>query len=187
MIPPASAASVATPSAPHVPRCGSSLAASTPVSTNSAPLDRSNSPTMSRKVSAKATIPTGATCCSTLSRFVEVRNVLLVKVSTRNSTTTQTTIMYSRSSSSVPPSEANGRAAAERPVIVARRSSDTAEHGSHDRLLVGLLAGVLADDPSCPQRDDAMREPEHLAQLRRDQQHAEAVGGQAVDEVVDRA
>src|SRR5512133_1223555 len=182
MRPPAVAASVATPSAGHVPRWGWSLAASTPVSTNRAPPERSNSPTMSRKVRAKATMPTGATCWSTLSRLVDVRNVSLVKVSTRKSTTTQTTIMYSRSSSSVLETDDSGlRATA--PVNGAARSSDTAEHRPHDRLLVGLVSRVLAHDASCPHRDDAMREAQHLAQLAGDQQHAEPVGREAVDEV----
>src|SRR6266536_3057106 len=186
MRPPAQAASVATMRAGHVPRWGWSLAASTPVSTKSAPLERSNSPTMSRKVRAKATIPTGATCCKTLSRLVEVRNVLLVKVRTRKRTTTHATIMYSRSSSSVLDTDASGLRAT-RPRMVATRSSDTAEHRPHHRLLVGVLPRVLGDDSPGAQRDDAMREPEHLPQLAGDQQHAQAVGGQAVEEVVDRA
>src|SRR4051795_5588130 len=186
MRPPAVAANVARPSAGHVPKCGWSLAASTPVSTKRAPLERSNSPTMSRKVRAKATIPTGATCWSTLSRLVDVRNVSLVKVSTRKRTTTQTTIMYSRSSSSVLETEASGLRATAR-CRGAARSSDTAEHRPHDRLLVRLLAGVLAHDPSCPHRDDPMREAQDLAQLAGDEHHTQTVRGQAVDEVVDGA
>ena len=46
--------------------------------------------------------------------------------------------------------------------------SDTAEHRPHDRLLVRLLAGVLAHDPSCPHRDDPMREAHELCDKHRD-------------------
>ena len=66
-------------------------------------------------------------------------------------------------------------------------SSDTAEHRPHDRLLVRLVPRVLAHDPPGAHHDDAMREPEHLAELAGDQQHAEPVGGEPVDQLVDRA
>ena len=82
----------------------------------------------------------------------------LVKVRTRKRTTTQTTIMYSRSSSTVLETDDSGlRATAPRSGCGALL--DTAEHRPHDRLLVRLVPRVLAHDPSCPHRDDAMREP----------------------------
>ena len=61
------------------------------------------------------------------------------------------------------------------------------EGRGEDRALRHRVAGELGDDAAAAHDEHAVREADHLLELGRDQDDAEAVGGELGEEVVDRA
>src|SRR5262245_27161009 len=61
------------------------------------------------------------------------------------------------------------------------------ERSGEDRALGDRFASQVAHEPAAAHDQHAVREPDHLLELRGDQQHAEAVGRERGEEVVDRA